>query len=363
MNAIDVFDLGLLRLNELFTVDFSVDALSSSEVVDNNRVDGEIEIEGVSYPYLAVTHRGIAPLRNQNAYWRKEKGGVPIFFVPMLDAKERSACRKEGIQFVDTMGNCYLDVPGCHVYVSKEVTSPKRVVPTGKAFQAGGLRFIMAVYNEPSLLNDKYTDIGSKTGISTGALSGIFEDLRASGFIRKDEETSLLSITNELELVKRFAYAYLADVRPKIRRGTFYMVAHDTLDKVRNAKPDHKFLVGGQHAANVRGNYLFSPVYNFYTDVRIATLAKEYSLIPVGNTIDRNRATVEVYNTFGGDFASGYSQGITLVNDLLIYADLLDSHDVRVHDAAQKLLTNEIFDKFRENWLRYGRTAGILSAS
>ena len=312
---------------------------------------------------MAVTHRGLAPLRSLNAHWQQHEKEVPIFFVPLLEAKERLACRKEGIQFVDTTGNCYLDLPGCHIYVSKDITGPKRLVSTGKAFQAAGLRFIMAVYNEPTLLNDKYAVIAEKTGLSTGSLSGIFEDLRASGFIRKDDTTDLFSVANELELVKRFAYAYLADVRPKIRRGTFYMVAHDTLGKVRSAESKDKILVGGQHAANVRGNYLFSPVFNFYTDVRIGTLAKAYRLVPVGNSIDQNRATVEVYNTFGGNYASGQLEGIALVNDLLIYADLLDSHDVRVHDAAQKLLTNEIFDKFQENWLRYGSTPGILSAS
>lgn len=363
MNATDVLDLGILRLESIFSNDFTVSLLAQEEVQDSNSVNGSLKMAGFEHKYQAITHRGIAPLRNLTAHWSQRKEEAPLFFVPTLDAKERSACRKEGIQFVDTQGNCYLDLPGCHVYVSKDETAPTRLSPTGKAFQANGLRFIMAIYNEPELLNKTYREIAEKTSVSTGSLSGIFEDLRANEFLRKDEETGFFSIINELELVKRFAYTYLVDVRPKLLRGTFYMAANDTLERVSNTIAGDQILVGGQHAANVRGDYLVSSVFNLYTDVRIGDLAKNYRLIPVGNTIDYNRITVEVFNIFGGRYGSGQSEGVPLVNDLLIYADLLNSHDVRVLDAAERLLTNEIFNKFSKNWLRYGRPSGVLSTS
>lgn len=363
MNAIDILDQGILRLEPLFKQDFTVTLLNHDEAEHKGSIGGTLRLNGKEYPCLAITHRGIAPIRNLNAHWKREKKQAPLFFVPSLNSAERSACQQEGIQFVDTHGNCYIDLSGCHAIVSQEHEGPNRPLPTGKAFQAGGLRFLLAVYSNPELLNKPYREISEKTGISTGALSAIFEDLRANGFLLENEETRSFVLTNELELTRRFAYAYLVDIRPKLRRGLFYMAAPDVLDRLKKAMSEDQVLMGGQHAATIRGDYLYSPTFNLYTDVRIVDLAKQYGIVPVGANLNPNQATVEVFNTFGGQYAGGQVGGISLVNDLLIYADLLNSHDVRVLDAAERLLTNEIFNNFGKNWLRYNGTPGILSTS
>jgi hypothetical protein len=363
MNAIDVLDHGILKLQALFTNDFKVRVSTTDKSVSKHKVNGTLQLNGTDYPCVAITHRGIAPLRDLNAGWKREEQKAPVFFVPLLAGAERTACRKEGIFFVDTQGNCFLDLPGCHINVSEDHPPQHRLMPTGKAFQTGGLLFLLAIYRKPELLNQPYRKISTATGISTGALTAIFEDLRANDFLREDPQSGSFSLLNELDLVRRFAYNYLTDVRPKLSRGLFYLATHDTLERLQNTDAEVPLLMGGQHAASIRGKYLSSPVFTLHTDARIVDLAKSYRIVPVGTKVKSDRPTVEIFNTFGGRHAVGQKGNISLVNDLLIYADLLNSHDVRVLDAAERLLTHEISDKFRENWLRYGGTPGVLSVT
>jgi|GEM_PF-6439151 len=363
MNAIDILDHGVLQLQALFTNGFKVKVITADEPGSKHKVNGTLQLNGTDYPCVAITHRGIAPLRDLNAGWKREEKTAPIFFVSLLDGAERVACRKEGIHFVDTQGNCFLDLPGCHISVSEDHPPQHRLMPTGKAFQTGGLLFLLAIYREPELLNQPYRKISTATGISTGALTAIFEDLRANDFLREDPQSGSFSLLNELDLVRRFAYNYLTDVRPKLSRGMFYFATEDTLERLKNTGAEVPLLMGGQHAASIRGKYLSSPFFTLYTDARIVELAKSYRIVPVGTKVKSDRLTVEIFNTFGGRHAVGQNGNISLVNDLLIYADLLNSHDVRVLDAAERLLTHEISDKFRENWLRYGGTPGVLSVT
>lgn len=349
MNAIDVLDHGILRLQALFTNDFKVRVSTTDKSVSKYKVNGTLHLNGTDYPCVAITHRGIAPLRDLNAQWKREEKTTPIFFVPLLKSADRAACRKEGIYFVDTQGNCFLDVPGCQISVSEDHPPQHRLMPTGKAFQTGGLLFLLAIYCEPDLLNQPYRKISTETGISTGSLTAIFEDLRANDFLREDPQSGKFSLLNELDLVRRFAYNYLTDVRPKLSRGLFYLAAQDTLERLKNTDAEVPILMGGQHAASIRGEYLSSPVFTLYTDARIVDLAKNYRIVPVGTKVKDDRPTVEIFNTFGDRYAVGQESNISLVHDLLIYADLLNSHDVRVLDAAERLLTHEISDKFREN--------------
>jgi hypothetical protein len=278
-------------------------------------------------------------------------GELPLLFLlPHLELSARLELQESGINYVDTAGNCNVDLPGIKLLVNVRDDNP--VVPpySGKAFQRKGIILLYHFLAFPTLMSASYRTIKEQTEVSTGAISGIMEDLRGQGFLAEKDGKPVL--TNVRSLIERWAYAYLEVLRPSLHRG--FMRSRDG-ELIANAQLmgiNDRLFLGGQYAVMMLGKYLSSQQTMIYTALRISELSERYALRPVGK--DRTEEDVELLLPFWNTEIradTGYETSFTA--DILTYADLLLEHDSRVLEAAQKFLDHEIRNRFQDAGLQW----------
>ncbi|WP_299734693.1 type IV toxin-antitoxin system AbiEi family antitoxin [uncultured Endozoicomonas sp.] len=101
-----------------------------------------------------------------------------------ITSKTANTLREAGVQFLDTVGNAYINQPSLFVYVQglkPEVTGSSE--RPGKAFKFAGLKVIFALLENPALLNQPYRTIAEQAGVSLGAIGHVLDDLVGQGFM------------------------------------------------------------------------------------------------------------------------------------------------------------------------------------
>ncbi|MEL7161319.1 MAG: type IV toxin-antitoxin system AbiEi family antitoxin, partial [Bacteroidota bacterium] len=276
-----------------------------------------------------------------------------VLLLPHLDAKTRLELEERGVNYVDTAGNCNLHLPGITVVVNVRDENPVKPFYTGKAFQRKGIILLYHLLVFPSLTSASYRVMKEHTGVSTGAISGILEDLRGQGFLAERNGKQVL--INIRSLVERWSYAYLEVLRPSLHRGFLRSQDGKFLEYAQLMGISDRLFLGGQYALMVLGNYLSSSHTLIYTPLRIGELNKRYRLRPVGK--DQEEGDIELLAPFwnielefdGGDLANK----ALFTADILTYADSLLGHNSRVLAAAQQFLDHEIRNRFQDAGLQW----------
>lgn len=101
-----------------------------------------------------------------------------------ITPKTANTLREAGVQFLDTVGNAYINQPSLFVYVQgfkPEVAGSSERV--GKAFKFAGLKVVFALLEKPALLNQPYRTIAEQAGVALGAIGHVLDDLVGQGFI------------------------------------------------------------------------------------------------------------------------------------------------------------------------------------
>ncbi|MGI2029119.1 type IV toxin-antitoxin system AbiEi family antitoxin [Endozoicomonas acroporae] len=101
-----------------------------------------------------------------------------------ITPKTANMLREAGVQFLDTVGNAYINQPSLFVYVQglkPEVTG--RSERPGKAFKFAGLKVVFALLENPALLNQPYRSIAEQAGVALGAIGHVLDDLVGQGFV------------------------------------------------------------------------------------------------------------------------------------------------------------------------------------
>jgi hypothetical protein len=350
--TLDLADHAVAQINErfpggVFATDFR---LATGK---QGSIDGWLSWKDQNIP-VRILERGVGFARARDAYvelLRKYQTGLLV--LPPLGHELRKKLTDAQINFLDTAGNCYVQLSELHLLIDQqEGTAP--VVPTGKAFETGGLKLIHTTFLQPNLLEQPYRSISEQVGVSTGSLSTIFEDLRQRGFVA--EVAKKRKLTNGRELVRHWAYGYVDGLRPKLHRGYFKSINGDLIERAQLLGAN-ELLLGGPYGAMMRGDYLSSQTPTVYTRLRISELTRRYGLRPCDEC--KGSDTVEVLQPFwivnnrSQEYLDRNILNHLIADSLLIYGDLLSSFDPRLLDAAEHLLEHDIRDQFGQFGLQW----------
>ncbi len=341
----DLLDYSLTRLAEHLVPNqpIRVEEVDPGEFRER-AIDGYLHFGEKQVPYRIKANSEIREIRNQVL----EDRATVVYIVPYMDRKARAICQEHHINYLDSTGNCRLIFDNFVAVVERDGVPPGRPLTLGRGFQANGIKLLHYFYERPELLQASYRDLSTATGISTGAISGILEDLRAEGLYENRKKGNRLR--RGRFLVERWAYAYLDRIRPKLHRATLRELGDGALEEIEKTGKRDGVAVGGQHAATTRSGYLISPDFVLYTDLRLAALFEDYHLAPVSKKNEHHtyRDVYHVFPPLPERTVATNKPALPIVGDLIIYADLLGSHDARVVEAANHLLDNEIQDHFRQ---------------
>lgn len=254
--------------------------------------------------------------------------GQQLLIAPYISPAMADECRRIDLNFIDTSGNAFIRVPGCHVFITG---IPRRSdvqikTTTGMWTRPSALRVIFNLLTQRALVDGTQRDIADAAGVSLGSVGPVIKDLENLGFLSRgiDGPRRLLS-AESLEM--EWATHYTVSLRDKLNPKR-YKPLNDSWWKDASLDAE-KAQWGGEVAAFHLTNYLKPVEATIYSKIPRSDLMVLYRLKP------DPKGSVEVLDAF---WPLSKSAGPSTVPPLLVYADLLNSRDDRSLEAAQLVL-------------------------
>lgn len=278
-----------------------------------------------------------------------------LLIADYVDLKMAEKLRRENIQFIDTVGNAYINVPPVYVYVKgNRRERPNKLMTTNtganRAFEPTGLKVVFAFLCQPELANAPYREIAEKAGVAVGTVGWVINGLKAADLIRDKGKKQERRIVNYQKLLDRWVEGYPEKLRPKQLIGKFIADTPYWWKEFDIQKYDAYW--GGEIAAAKYTDYLKPQVATVYLrDVALTQFLVDARLRKATAWNGENAATVIIYRTF-------WTENITepdmkeqkeLVHPVLAYADLVATGDTRNIETARR-----IYDEYIAQYIREG---------
>jgi hypothetical protein len=276
-----------------------------------------------------------------------------VLVADYINPKMAEKLRREGVQFIDTVGNAYLNQPPVYVFVAgKPRPMGATTVKEGpnRAFDRTGLKVVFAFLCDPALINAPYRDIADMADVALGTVGWVLNGLKATGLVLDKGKRGERRITNYRRMLDRWVEAYPEKLRPKLLVGNFqaeYPYWWKEID-IR----EFGGYWGGETAAAIYTNYLKPAVATAYLpEGNAGKLLAKARLRKAPDGAKAEPDNVRLYKTFWpeplGLEDGGAMRG--LVPPVLAYADLLATGDPRNREVAGMIYHEYIARHCRED--------------
>jgi hypothetical protein len=235
--------------------------------------------------------------------------------------------KENGIQFVDTVGNAFIDQPPLFIFVKgNRPTRDETIAPAARLFKGVGLKIVYLLLWRPELADWPYRELAETADVALGTVNATVTELIKKGFIL-DMGKNGKKLLDRKALFERWVAAYPDNLKPKLLLGRF----RGDGDWWKDAKlnPDYAQW-GGEVAAAKMTGYLKPGTVTLYADRnRLADLviANRLKKDPHGN--------VEIVERFW-PLGKGFGEGDT-VHPILVYADLVELGEQRTMETARMI--------------------------
>jgi hypothetical protein len=239
----------------------------------------------------------------------------------------KESFKSAGINYLEEAGNCFIHVPGIFIYITDQKVTPIRNTPGGKLWMTGGLKILLAIIDQPELLQATYREIAKAANIALGSVGPLLEELKEEGYMVHKDGSEVL--TQKDKLIDRWAEIYHATLRPKLIIAKYRFLAEARFQQIEEG-----IYWGGEYAAAILTPRKINPEkYIIYTDRPGNELVKKLKIVPDDD------GKITVLEKFWGDlpYKGRKHYLINMPNTvpaLLIYADLFNDMDSRNREVA-----------------------------
>jgi hypothetical protein len=247
--------------------------------------------------------------------------------------------QKGGIQFVDTVGNAYINNPPLFIYVMGNKPKRQKTPPlAGRLFKGVGLKIVFMLLCRPNLVGRPYRDLARMTDVALGTVNGTMAELVRKGYIL-DMGKLGKKLLDRKTLFERWVTAYPDNLKPKLLLGRF-RVAPDWWKEVYLDPVTAQW--GGEVAAAKLTGYLKPGTITLY-----AARERLDDLVLTNRLKKDPQGNVEILERFW-DPANGIGEGET-VHPILVYADLVAVGEQRTMETARMIYEQHIDRYFGED--------------
>jgi len=223
-----------------------------------------------------------------------------------INPTQAAFLKEKNVNFIDTMGNCFIQYQNVYVYVIGNARPSKPEKDhRQRLWKASGLKFIFALLSCPGLESKSYRTITAASGISVGSVDWLLNELRDAGHLQKSSDGQR-RLVNKRKLLDRWVIEYPDELRPKLLLGR-----HSNQDLDLLTKKLSSFIVGGQ-----RASYNLGLVTNEKNTSLYILDEKKYTTAPTINSYENG--DIEVLKKFWFFENKG-----EFVPPILMFADLL----------------------------------------
>ena len=285
-----------------------------------------IVMQGKEVHYYAEIKTIVTKTEKNLLLMQKEKLNYPILLITrFVDTLMAEQLRQDGIEFIDTAGNAFINQPPVYIFVKGNRRPEKTGKPLlNRAFKYAGLRIIYAFLCNPGFENKTYREIADAAHVALGTVDWIMNELKELGFLI-DMGKRGLRLTQKEKLFQRWVTAYPEQLRPKQvlgrYRGETGWWQQKRLDPL-------KALWGGEVAAERLTQYLKPELITIYTT------AQQLNQLLLDNRLKVDIAgDVEILARFWKP--AEMWEYDDLVHPILIYADLTATGNQRNLETAK----------------------------
>ena len=337
----EIFQLAIEAFRKIVPAHIKVDTLAlETENTAEIRPDRVIRIliDGKEARYYAEIKNTITKAQKLLLLVQKEKLNYPLLLITKyVNPQMADQIRQDGIEFIDTAGNAFINYPGLYVYVKgNRPPETMRKGPVKRAFKPAGLRMIYALLCNPGFENKTYREIATATDVALGTVGWTMNELKELGFLLDMGKQGYKMIRKE-NLLQRWVTAYPEQLRPKQILGHY----RGELDWWKQTRLDALGAQwGGEVAAARLTQYLKPEIVTIYTT------NQHLNQFLLENRLRKDPAgDVEVLERFW----KPEGQYEDLVHPLLIYADLIATGNQRNLETAKMIYEQHIVRLIRED--------------
>ena len=335
----------LERLNALPSICATQISEPSIEAME---IDGYLTIHGsgqsVDYVYEVksnVTGTTTSLIAAYLKVLEKKLGQKPLLITHYLSNPAVDRLVSQGIEFVDTAGNIYLNNPAAYVLVRGK-PRPKEKPASGSKITATTLELIYILLKSPKMLDSPYRELANAAGVALGSIGNALKNLHQLGYLQRLREGSY-RITNYIKLLERWEMGYAETLRPKLLLGTFTPTSGRSFSEVaqniiQQAKDDN-FLIGGELGAALATSYLHPQSATLHIEDNYRAIATKLRLKP------STQGEIIFIKQFGHQNFWHDFRPDPLADPLLIHAELLSENNDRLRETAERLFSKYIEDR------------------
>lgn len=256
-----------------------------------------------------------------------------LLIAPYLSAKLAEECQRTGINFLDTVGNAHIDVPGSYLFITGKPRPKAPRIPADQSAlrKASTLRVIFALLTIEGLAQQPVRAIAEAAGAALGSASNAIEELAALGFIAGAARKRRLA--NRQALQMEWARQYPISLRGKLQPQRYSCVDSDWQDSsVLFDEPE--VALSGEVAAAAITQYINPASACVYSWMDRGQLLRKHRLRP------DPEGPIEVLDAFWprADLVHAKAVEPAVAPLLLVYADLMASNEGRSVEVAGMLM-------------------------
>ena len=284
----------------------------------------------------------------------KQLPGEGLLVADYVNPRMADKLRQQQVQFIDAVGNAFVNQPPVYVYVTGNRQEERGFMPTRngakRAFEPTGLKVIYTFLCHPELVNAPYREIAEEAGVALGTVGWVLNGLKAAELIRDKGGKKGRRLVHYRKLLDRWVEAYPEKLKPKQLVGEF--IADDPYWWKDVDIQEYDGYWGGEIAAAKYTDYLKPKVATVYLPEHARTrLLRDARLRKATEWAGDGAGIVLIYRPFWpeqfDEFDIGLKKG--LVHPVLAYADLVATGDPRNLEVAQRIYDERIAQYCRED--------------
>lgn len=280
--------------------------------------------------------------------------GEGLLVADYVNPRMGDKLRRQGVQFIDTAGNAYINQPPVYVYVTGHRPGDYQLMPyqggAKRAFEPKGLMVIYAFLCQPGLVNAPYREIAKVTDVAVGTVNKVIDALKAAGFVRDVGRKEKRQLVDYERLLERWVEAWPEKLRPKQFFGEF--VAMDPYWWKGINMEKYGGYWGGEIAGAIYTDYLKPEIATVYLPKEnLNEFLMDMRLRKATEWNENTQGQVMIYHAFWDERLDVFEpiQKPGVVHPILAYADLVATGDTRNLEVARMIYDRYIAEYYRED--------------
>ena len=194
--------------------------------IANDRVDAIVQLEP-GHKMLMVEVKKWAQQVSLGALINqiKELPGEGLLVADYVNPRMAGRLREQQVQFIDTVGNAYINQPPNYVYITGKRPEKNEFRPikegVNRAFEPTGLKVVYAFLRDPELVNAPYRKIAAQADVALGTVGWVLNGLKTAGYIRNKSGGKRRRLIQYRKLLNRWVEVWPEKLKPKPRMGEF----------------------------------------------------------------------------------------------------------------------------------------------